>query len=98
MIRLLTYLAQILPEDQVNLQDNKITSTTVVDLVQLVSGIGGAIALIVVTIASMKYVFSQGEPDKIGNAKNTIIYALIGLAVCITAFSIVTFAVREIKA
>lgn len=51
----------------------------------------GAIALLIITIAGFKYVASRGDPSSIASAKNTILYAVVGLLVSVTAFSIVNF-------
>lgn len=56
----------------------------------------GAIALLVITIAGFRYIVSRGEPQAIARAKDTIIYALIGLVIAILAFSIVNFVVGNI--
>ena len=65
-------------------------------ILQLVFGFAGAIAFLMVTFGGFKYVISQGDPSATAKAKNTILYALIGLVVCVVAFSIVTFVVKQI--
>lgn len=92
------YLSVVDPNRIDNLPNAELTSTTTREVLQLVSAVGAVIALIVITIAALKYIFSQGDPNKISNAKNTIIYALIGLVIAITAFSIVTFVITEVAA
>jgi hypothetical protein len=62
---------------------------------KLVFGVAGAVALLIVTIAGFKYVLSQGNPQETAKAKNTILYALIGLTICLTAFAIVSFIFTE---
>lgn len=66
-------------------------SEVIANGLRLVFGLLGGIALIIVTLAGFKYVLSQGNPQETAKAKNTILYALVGLVVAITAFSIVTF-------
>ena len=51
----------------------------------------GIIAVIVMVIGGIRYMTSQGEPDRIKGAKNTIMYALIGLIVTLAAFAITNF-------
>ena len=51
----------------------------------------GIIAVIVIVIGGIRYMTSQGEPDKIKGAKNTLTYALIGLIVTLMAFAITEF-------
>ncbi len=53
----------------------------------------GVIAVIVIIIGGVFYMTSQGDPGKIKRAKETILYAVIGLVVSLSAFAIVTFVV-----
>jgi len=56
----------------------------------------GAIAVMMVVIGAIKYGSSQGDPSAISSAKNTILYAIIGLVVSIFAVSIVSFVVGRV--
>ncbi len=56
----------------------------------------GAICLLMVTIGGFRYVASQGDPQATAKAKGTIIYALIGLVVSISAVTIVTFVLGKV--
>lgn len=56
----------------------------------------GAIAFLIIVIAGFSFVLSRGEPQAVAKAKDTIIYALVGLVVCISALSIVNFVVGKI--
>lgn len=62
-------------------------------ILNLTFGIAGAIALLVITIAGFKYVLSHGDPNLISQAKETIIYAMVGLVICIAAIGIVNFVI-----
>ncbi|MBA3758546.1 hypothetical protein H0X10_02850 [Candidatus Saccharibacteria bacterium] len=68
-----------------------LSQASIGSILRLVFGLAGAVSVLIITIAAFQYVTSQGEPQSTAKAKNTIMYALIGLAICITAFSIVTF-------
>ena len=57
----------------------------------IVFSIVGAISLLMITIGGFRYITSDGDPQAAGKAKGTIIYALIGLVVSISAVAIVTF-------
>ena len=57
----------------------------------------GIIAVIVIVIGGIRYMTSQGEPDKIKGAKNTIIYSLIGLIVTLAAFAITNFVLGALE-
>lgn len=58
--------------------------------ISIALGILGGVSFLVVVIAGMQYTFSQGDPQATSSAKNTIIYALIGLVIAIAAQSIVS--------
>lgn len=63
-------------------------------ILQIVFGISGAIALLIIVISGLRYVLSTGDPGKMSQAKNAIVYALVGLAIALSGFSIVTFVVK----
>lgn len=65
-------------------------------ILQVVFVLAGAIAVIIVAIAGMNYVLSSGDPQKTAKAKDTILYAVIGLAISILSFSIVTFVIGKL--
>ena len=66
------------------------------NVLQIVFGVAGAIALVMLMLASMKYVISRGDPGEVAKAKNAILYAVIGLVVVATAFAIVSFVVKKV--
>lgn len=49
------------------------------------------LSIIFVAIGGLKYALSSGDPQGAAKAKNTILYALIGLVIAISAFNIVGF-------
>jgi len=60
----------------------------ILGLVYMVAGITAVLAII---IAGYMYTISDGKPDEIAKAKNTILYALIGLIFVGSAFVITQF-------
>lgn len=72
--------------------DNGITIKSVlVTALNLLSFIAGVIAVIMLVIAGLKYITSQGSAEATKGAQNTIIYAIVGLAVVAVAQTIVRF-------
>lgn len=57
----------------------------------------GAVAVIMIIIGAFRYVISGGDSSSVAAAKNTILYAVIGLVIAILAFAIVNFVVTSIK-
>lgn len=51
----------------------------------------GAVAVIMIIIGGFKYVTSNGDSNNIQSAKNTILYAIIGIIVAIMAYAIVNW-------
>lgn len=86
----------VIADNQWNLPEPKLDSANVANLLQIVFGVAGAITILLVVIGALKYVISQGDPGATAKAKDTILYALIGMALCVTAFSIVTFVVGRL--
>ena len=57
----------------------------------IVFAIVGSLALLMITIAGLRYITSAGDPQKAAGARNGIIYASIGLAIAISAEAIIAF-------
>lgn len=51
----------------------------------------GAVAVIMIIIGGLRYTISNGDSGQVTSAKNTILYAVIGLVVAILAYAIVNF-------
>ncbi len=56
----------------------------------------GIIAVIMLIIGGIKYVVSGGDAKKVTDAKNTVLYAIIGLVICFLAFAIVNFVIAAL--
>lgn len=56
----------------------------------------GTVAVIMLIIGGIKYVISGGDGKKVTDAKNTVLYAIIGLVVCFLAFAIVNFVISAL--
>jgi len=65
-------------------------------ILSVVFGIVGALAFLMVVIGGFRYIISDGDPQSMSRAKNTIIYALVGLALAVTAEAIVAFVVGKV--
>lgn len=55
----------------------------------------GVISVIMIIIGGIKYTLSNGDSSQITSAKNTILYAVIGLVVALLAYAIVNFVVVQ---
>ena len=56
----------------------------------------GVLAVIMLIIGGIRYVVSGGDSKKVTDAKNTILYAIIGLIICFLAYAIVNFVIAAL--
>lgn len=79
----------------VNINDALPNVTTNQDRIQaimsVVFGIMGAVAVLIIVLAGIRFIMSRGDPQATATARRAIIYAAIGLVVLVMAFAIVTF-------
>jgi hypothetical protein len=57
----------------------------------------GVLSVIFIIIGGFKYVTSGGDPKNTASAKNTILYAVVGVVVAILAFAIVNFVIEGVE-
>lgn len=72
------------------------TPDTVKAILQIVFGIIGALALLMITVSGLRYITSAGSPEKTSRAKDGIVYAVVGLVIAISAEAIVTYVVSRL--
>lgn len=58
----------------------------------------GAISVVMLVWGGLRYILSGGDSKKITDAKNTILYALLGLIVAFLAYAIVNFVLNALGA
>lgn len=56
----------------------------------------GAFSVLMLIVGGVRYVISSGNQDQVQGAKNTIIYALVGLAIALLAYAIVQFIIGQL--
>ena len=56
----------------------------------------GFACVAVVLVGGVQYMTSAGETQKTEKGKKTIIYGLVGLAICVLAFAIVNFVITNV--
>lgn len=64
-------------------------------IVNLISYIVGIVAVIMIMVSGIKYMTSGGDSQKVSSAKDTLVYALIGLAVVVLAQFLVQFVLNQ---
>lgn len=68
-------------------------NSTIQGAINILSIVIGVIAVIMMIIGGFKYITSSGDSNNVNSAKNTILYAVIGLAVAALAQVISRFVV-----
>jgi len=71
-------------------------SSTVTTVLQYAFVLGAGISMLVIIIAGIQFMLSQGEPAKTTKARNAVIYAGVGLALCALSFTIVRFVLTKL--
>ena len=69
-------------------------------VLRIVSGLLVLIGIVTVGFiikGGIDYAMSQGDPGKVKKAKDSILYAVIGLVVSVLAFAIVQFILNHVK-
>ncbi len=56
----------------------------------------GIISVIMLIYGGLRYVVSGGDSKKVTDAKNTIMYAIVGLIISILAYAIVNFVINAV--
>lgn len=55
----------------------------------------GTVSVIMIVLGGIRYTTSNGDSSQVTAAKNTILYAVIGLVVALLAFVIVNFIINQ---
>jgi hypothetical protein len=64
-------------------------------VINVLFGVAGGLAIIFIIIGGIKYVVSAGDSKATASAKNTILYAVVGLVVVAVAGFIVNFILKN---
>lgn len=70
---------------------------TIKSIVKVLTIFGGAVAVVMIIVGGFRYITSDGNAESAKGARNTIIYAVIGLVVISLAQIIVHFTLNSVK-
>lgn len=70
-------------------------NATLAKVLPILFGTITAIAVLVIVVQGIRFILSQGEPDKAIQARKGVIYAAVGLAVVFLADIIVAFILKR---
>ena len=77
-------------------QGPRTVTGTIKSVVNVIVFITGAISVLMIIIGGLRYTISGGDQGSITGAKNTILYAVIGLIVSVMAYAIVNFVLKNV--
>ena len=69
-------------------------TTLATSAVNIFSWVVGIVAVIMIIVGGFRYITSGGDSNKVGGAKNTLIYAIVGLLIVALAQFIVHYVVQ----
>lgn len=73
-------------------------SHVIKQVINIFSIVVGAVSVIMIIIGGFRYVVSNGDSNGVSGAKNTILYAIIGLVIVLFAQVIVRFVLTNVTA
>ena len=82
--------------EQVNPDGNDDLKGNIVSILNAVIGVLSFVCVVVIIIGGVSYMTSSGDASKVKKAKDTILYGVIGLVICVLAFAIVNFVISNI--
>ena len=71
--------------------------STIATVINIISLIAAVIAVIMIIIGGIRYITSNGDSGSTSGAKNTVIYAVVGLVIIALAQLIVQFVVQRLN-
>jgi len=66
-------------------------SQGIANILAAVMGLVGGLGLIFMIVGALQYVLSAGDAKKTATAKNTILYAAVGIVVAMAGYALVVF-------
>jgi len=70
-------------------------NTLISTIVNIFSIVVGIVAVIMIILGGFKYITSNGDSNNISSAKNTIMYAIVGIVIAALAQVIVRFVLKR---
>ena len=89
--------ASIYASDPQSCNDDKDLNGLVRTIITTIIFAVGMGAVVMIILGGVSYATSQGDPQKVKKAKDTILYGIIGLVVALLAFAIVNFVLSSIQ-
>ncbi len=81
-----------------NVKDDDSLMPTINKVINVIVGMVGVVAVVMMIIGGITMTTSQGDTSKVTKGKNTLIFGIVGLIVAILAFAIVNFVLKSVFA
>jgi hypothetical protein len=65
-------------------------------LIKIILGVSGIAALVVFIYGGLTFMFSGGNSQKVETAKNTLVYAALGLAIIFASYAVLSFVLQAL--
>ncbi|MBR3236675.1 hypothetical protein IKF92_03300 [Candidatus Saccharibacteria bacterium] len=76
--------------------DDRDLKASITGILNGIIAVLGLVCVVVIIIGGVSYMTSSGDSTKVKKAKDTILYGLIGLIICVLAFAVVNFVIANI--
>ena len=76
-------------------EGDEAVQTIIGTIVNILSIVVGAVSVIMIIVGGLRYITSSGDSGNVQAAKNTILYAIVGLIIVVFAQVIVRFVVNR---
>jgi len=76
--------------------DKRTVTGTIKQVGNVLIFIVGAVSVLMVIIGGMRYALAQGDSNAVSSAKNTVLYAIIGIVLSLASYGLVNFVISNI--
>ena len=83
--------------DDVGIPEVPLNNSAIADALSATFIVVGALGVLFLLAGAVRYVMSNGDQAKVKQAKDTIVYAVIGIVVSLSAFTIVQFTLGKLS-
>lgn len=77
--------------EEIGIPDVRADASTINGVLAQVFILVGALAFLFLVIGAFRYVISNGDASQIKQAKETMLYSIIGLVIAVSAYGIIQF-------
>lgn len=85
------------PQDGICDSGGRSLTSTISQVSSILLYIVGAVSVLMVVIGGLRYALAQGDSNAVNAAKNTVLYALVGVLVASMGLGLVTFVTSQFQ-